>query len=172
MNIEIRSPQPYDLVGGAAVGREHVPVCFAFLGSGTRLTVIVRDEHGTELATTEVHAAGSGELGGHYAFEVSLPEVPATKYGAVEFAPLHGAPPEHVVPVIFGSVIMPGYFTFARHTVVGGDTLWGIAEAEYKRGSEWGFIYEANSHQISDPNRIYRGQLLNVPHSVETVFHR
>jgi nucleoid-associated protein YgaU len=67
---------------------------------------------------------------------------------------------------------MPGYFTYVRHEVVAGDTLFGIAEAEYKVGREWPFIHEANRHQIADPALVYPGQVLSVPHSTETIFHR
>jgi nucleoid-associated protein YgaU len=172
VDLEIRTPQPYDLVGGAAVGREHVPVAFVFYGSGTSLFVRVRDGAGIEVAHQLVAAAGSGELGGPYAFELVLPAVPSTKYGTVEFSATASSAPEQVVPIVFGSVVMPGYFTYERYRVMPGDSLFAIAEAEYKVGSEWTYIYEANSHQIADPNLIYAGQELNVPHSTTTIFHR
>jgi nucleoid-associated protein YgaU len=172
MDLEIRTPQPYDLVGGDAVGRERVPVAFIFYGSGTSLFVRVRDANGTELAHQLAHAAGSGELGGPFAFEIALPAVPSTKYGTVEFSATASTPPEQVVPVVFGSFVMPGYFTYKRYQVQPGDSLFAIAEAEYKVGNEWTYIYEANSHQIADPNLIFAGQELNIPHSTTTIFHR
>jgi hypothetical protein len=172
LDIEIRSPQPFDLFGGAAVGRETVPISFVSFGSGGGLRVKVRDSNGVELADEWLSAAGSGEFGGPYALEIPLPSVPTTKYGTVEFVEHEGAPPAHVVLVVFGSVVMPGYFTYRRHRVVAGDSLWKIAEAEYKVGTEWTYIYEANSHQINDPDLIFPGQVLNVPHSTTTIFHR
>lgn len=98
--------------------------------------------------------------------------MPATKFGSVEFAAGPAGPAQYVVPIVFGSVIMPGYFTYRRSTVMPGDTLWGIAEAEYKLGSDWPFIYEANSYQIADPDLIFPGQRLAIPHSLTTIFHR
>lgn len=49
------------------------------------------------------------------------------------------------------------------HTVVSGDTLWGISEAYYGTGTEWPRIYEANSGQIANPNLIFPGQQLTIP---------
>jgi hypothetical protein len=172
MDLEIRSPQPYDLVGGIAVGREHVPVSFISFGSSGGLHVHVRDAVGTQLAYLHPAAAGSGEFGGPYAFELVLAAVPGTKYGTVEFSATQSGAPEQVVPVVFGSFVMPGYFTYRRHQVVPGDTLFAIAEADYKVGPEWTYIYEANSHQIADPALIFPGQVLSIPHSTTTVFHR
>lgn len=172
MDLEIRTPQNDDLVGGIAVGREHVPVAFVFYGSGTSLFVRLRDADGTELAHQFVGAAGSGELGGPYAFELVLAAAPTTTRGTVEFSATASSPPEQVVPVVFGSAVMPGYFTYTKYRVEPGDTLFAIAEAQYRRGDEWPFIFEANRHQITDPNRIFPGQILNVPHSTTTIFHR
>jgi nucleoid-associated protein YgaU len=46
---------------------------------------------------------------------------------------------------------------------VGGDTLSGIAEKSYSDANRWPIIFEANRHQIQDPNRIFAGQVLRVP---------
>jgi hypothetical protein len=172
LDIDIRSPQPFDLVGGAAVGRETEPIAFVSFGSSSGFHIRVADGNGNVLATAWPSAAGSGEFGGPHAFEIALPTVPTTKYGTIEFSEMAGGPAERVVIVVFGSVVMPGYFTYKLHTVMPGDTLWDIAEAEYKVGSEWTYIYEANSHQINDPDLIFPGQVLMIPHSTTTIFHR
>jgi len=49
------------------------------------------------------------------------------------------------------------------HTVVSGDTLWGIARKYYGNGSLYTRIYAANSGIISNPNLIYTGQILTIP---------
>ncbi len=117
LDIDIRSPRPFDLVGGAAVGRETVPIAFVSFGSSGGLHIRVRDANGAELATSWPSSAGSGEFGGPYAFEIPLPAVPTTKYGTVEFSRTLNGPPEQVILVVFGSVVMPQYFTYKLHTV-------------------------------------------------------
>ena len=49
------------------------------------------------------------------------------------------------------------------HTVVSGDTLWGIAQKFYGDGSRYTEIYEANKDKISDPHWIYPGQEFVIP---------
>ena len=49
------------------------------------------------------------------------------------------------------------------YTVVKGDTLWKIAEANYGDGSKYTAIFEANKPMLSDPDKIYPGQMLRVP---------
>jgi N-acetylmuramoyl-L-alanine amidase len=53
--------------------------------------------------------------------------------------------------------------TQRTHTVVSGDTLWGIAEKYYGNGADWPRIHEANSGQISNPNLIFPGQQFIIP---------
>lgn len=49
------------------------------------------------------------------------------------------------------------------YTVVGGDSLWKIAQRHYGDGERWRRIYEANRDVIKDPDRIYPGQELRIP---------
>ncbi|MGA9215622.1 MAG: LysM peptidoglycan-binding domain-containing protein, partial [Methylocella sp.] len=46
-----------------------------------------------------------------------------------------------------------------------GDTLWKIAEAEYGHGhgGEYHLIFEANKALLSNPGKIYPGQVLRIP---------
>ncbi len=44
-----------------------------------------------------------------------------------------------------------------------GDTLWQISRRVYGRGVRYSTIYLANQKQISDPNRIWPGQVFSVP---------
>ena len=49
------------------------------------------------------------------------------------------------------------------YTVQAGDSLWRIAARELGSGTRWSEIYELNRDVISDPNRIYIGQELELP---------
>lgn len=44
-----------------------------------------------------------------------------------------------------------------------GDNLWQISRQLYGAGVRYSTIYEANSDQIRDPDRIYPGQIFVVP---------
>ncbi|MDQ8031165.1 peptidoglycan-binding protein LysM [Bordetella genomosp. 1] len=50
-------------------------------------------------------------------------------------------------------------------TVQKGDTLWKVAEAAYGKGhgDKYKQIFEANKPMLSDPDKIYPGQVLRVP---------
>lgn len=51
------------------------------------------------------------------------------------------------------------------YTVQRGDTLWKIAESEYGKGhgDKYRQIFEANRPLLSDPDKIYPGQMLRIP---------
>lgn len=49
------------------------------------------------------------------------------------------------------------------HTVERGDTLWKIASKAYGDGSKYPVIFEANKPMLSDPDKIYPGQVLRIP---------
>ena len=49
------------------------------------------------------------------------------------------------------------------HTVEKGDTLWAIAKKSYGNGSKYMAIFEANKPMLSDPDKIYPGQVLRIP---------
>jgi LysM repeat protein len=49
------------------------------------------------------------------------------------------------------------------YTVQSGDTLWKIAEDHYGDGSKYGTIFEANKPLLTDPDKIYPGQVLRIP---------
>jgi nucleoid-associated protein YgaU len=51
------------------------------------------------------------------------------------------------------------------YTVKKGDSLWKIAEAHYGKGkgNKYNVIFDANRPMLSDPDRIYPGQVLRIP---------
>ena len=49
------------------------------------------------------------------------------------------------------------------HTVVSGDTLSKIAKQFYGDASKYPAIFEANKPMLSDPDKIYPGQMLRIP---------
>ena len=49
------------------------------------------------------------------------------------------------------------------YTVVGGDTLSKIAKAQYGDAGKYPVIFEANQPMLTDPNKIYVGQVLRIP---------
>ena len=49
------------------------------------------------------------------------------------------------------------------YTVVSGDTLSKISKANYGDANKYMMIFEANKPMLSDPNKIYPGQVLRIP---------
>lgn len=49
------------------------------------------------------------------------------------------------------------------YTVRKGDNLWNIAKHYYGNGMYWARIWNANRSKISNPNRIYPGEVLIIP---------
>jgi nucleoid-associated protein YgaU len=49
------------------------------------------------------------------------------------------------------------------YTVVSGDTLSKIAKAQYGDAMKYPVIFEANKPMLTDPNKIYPGQVLRIP---------
>ena len=175
MTIDVRMPQPYELVGNL-VDPLGVALAFVLLGSGgSAATIRISNGEGVGMLVRTLSAGGSGEFGGPYALTLELPLVPSTLDGTIEiFAGHHpSGPPLAVVPVQFGAVLTNQYMSYTLHEVVAGESLWSIAESEYEFGGGgplWHRIYDVNRHQIVDPNVIHVGQLLMVPRSTDTEF--
>ena len=50
------------------------------------------------------------------------------------------------------------------HTVASGDTLGKIAKKYYGNAMKYPVIFEANKPMLKDPDLIYPGQMLRIPH--------
>ena len=59
--------------------------------------------------------------------------------------------------------VTPPKPTSVYYTVVSGDTLGGIAKKQYGDASKYPVIFEANKPMLTDPNKIYPGQVLRIP---------
>jgi len=158
--ITVRQPRPYDIVDD--------PVRACGIGTGFEgvFTARVRDGHGAQIAEVPVNAGGTGVWGN---YDVTLPVgVPSTAQGTLEvfeFSPKGDGSELNkvVVPITFGPALLSPYNGFAQYTVVGGDTVSGIAVKFYNAANRWPRIFEANRHQIQDPDRIFAGQVLRIP---------
>lgn len=67
---------------------------------------------------------------------------------------------------LLAALILSGFVVqqqVATHTVVDGDTLWGLAQRYYQNPFDWRRIWEANRAQVQDPNLILPGWVLTIP---------
>lgn len=140
----------------------------AGIGTGFEGVIAARvlDAYGVELTSASVHAGGTG-IWGNFLATLSIGGAPSTPQGTLEvFEPSakDGSPLHTVaVPITFGSALIDPYHGFRQETVVPGDTLSGIAERVYGDASLWPRIFEANRHQIHDPDLIFPDQVLRIP---------
>ena len=83
-------------------------------------------------------------------------EIEADKFARME---------EKKIPLIrtFKAPPLKGRPKIREHTVVGGDTLWFIADHYYKDPFKWPNIYEVNKEKIKDPHWIYPDQVFIIP---------
>jgi nucleoid-associated protein YgaU len=54
-------------------------------------------------------------------------------------------------------------FASGKAIIRRGDNLWTIARRVYGEGVKYTTIYDANTGQIRDPDRIYPGQVFSLP---------
>lgn len=53
--------------------------------------------------------------------------------------------------------------SFEKYTVKKGDTLQKISQRFYGTTKKWNRIYQANQDALKGPNKIYPGQMINIP---------
>ncbi|MDB5588372.1 MAG: hypothetical protein JWP26_3342 [Devosia sp.] len=106
--------------------------------------------------------------------EASEPAVAASEPAVTQAAPhLQTAEAKPAVPVAEGDVptmvaVAVGdpetaRFASGKAIIRRGDNLWTIARRVYGAGIKYTTIYEANNGQIRNPNRIYPGQVFDLP---------
>ena len=158
--ITVRQPQAFDIVD------DPIDVCGIGTGFEATFHLRVRDAAGASLAGTFVTVGGTGILG-NFSVELAVGVVPSTPQGTLEAFEQSAEDGSEinkvVVPITFGRALIDPYIGFAQYRVEPGDTLSSIAEQFYGDGSRFGVLFEANRHQVTDPNRIFPGQLLRVP---------
>ncbi len=76
--------------------------------------------------------------------------------GVTDMMTLRAAPAQAATPAV--TVAEPKY-----HTVESGDTLSKIAKEVYGDVNAYNRIFEANKPMLSDPDKIYPGQVLVIP---------
>lgn len=68
------------------------------------------------------------------------------------------------VPMVKGGVAVKGITGRARfYTVASGDNLSKISKAMYGDANKYMRIFDANKPMLSDPDKIYPGQVLRIP---------
>lgn len=158
--ITVRHPLAHDLVN------DPVEICGVATGFEGTIAARVRDDNGTELAEDYIQAGGTG-IWGNYHKQLPLSTQPQTPHGTLEvfeYSAQDGSEiNKRVVRIVFGSALISPYLGFAQHTVVKGETLSGIAKHWYDDASKYPRIFEANRDQITDPNKIFVGQVLRIP---------
>jgi hypothetical protein len=160
MTNRIDQPRALDLVGS--------PVLVAGVGMGFEATLQYRISEGhDEVSGHFMAGGGTGEHGQFQlqvdvagaAFKLDRLFVEVFEYSAKDGSEINKV----TVPVIYGPLIVPGYYGYREHTVRSGDTLWSLAANHYGDGSLYPRIVRANPAVITDPDVIVVGQVLRIP---------
>jgi nucleoid-associated protein YgaU len=157
---EIQQPQSFDLVGN--------PILIAGNGTGFEATLNYRIQDGHDERSGFFNVGGG--TGEHGQFQISVDlsnaafQLDRIFIEVFEESARDGSEINKViVPVIYGPRIVPGYVGYRLHEVKGGDTLSAIAREHYGEANRFHDIVRANPTIISDPDRIFVGQVLKIP---------
>lgn len=135
------------------------------------------DSHGLGTEAVEVEIVGDkavlkGAVADQSIFEKAVVAIGNTLgISKVEASELHIVPPDSGLKLASGidmtELVKASTPTKEPvfHTVKKGDNLWKIAEAAYGKGkgARYTEIFEANKPMLSDPDKIYPGQVLRIP---------
>lgn len=164
--IEVRQPQPHDIVGDA------IHLCgFGEAWEGATY-VRVTDATGRVLAEEQFTTSMGTAVPFH--LEVKLASAPTTPRGVVEvfgdtpvdeeeLGPEGREVDKVAVPVVFGTALVEGYVGYGLHAVRPGDTLSSVAREAGGGRIGASELFEANRDQLDDPDVVRPGQVLRVP---------
>ena len=159
--VVVLQPRPYDLVD------QQVQVAGVGTGFEGCFSARLCDSVGHEVGLLPMIQAGGTGMWGNFQFQIPLQQAPSSVYGTLEIFEESMQDGSEiivtVVPIVFGSTLVEEYHGFAQHIITQGETLAQIAQEWYAVASLWPRIFEANRHQIVDPNRIAPGQVLRIP---------
>lgn len=159
MTNRIQQPEPLDLVGN--------PILIAGIATGFEATIQYRITEGHDEVTGFFNAGGGTGEHAQFQLEVDVSgaafTLPRLFVEIYEMSPNDGSEIQKVTrQVIYGPLIVPGYFGFREHVVGTGDTLSALAAQHYGDPSLYPRIVAANP-DIVDPNVIVPGQLVRIP---------
>jgi len=160
MTIRIDQPRAFDLVGN--------PILVGGVGTGFEATLNYRVHEGHDEVSGHFSVGGGAGEHGQYQLQVDVAGAAfALDRVFVEVFELSAADGSEIdkviVPVILGPRIVAGYIGYREHVVQSGDTLWAIAEANYRDGNQYPLIVRANPNLIADPDLIFPGQVFKIP---------
>ncbi|MCI0600172.1 MAG: LysM peptidoglycan-binding domain-containing protein [Beijerinckiaceae bacterium] len=157
---EIQQPKPFDLAGN--------PLRVGGIGTGFEAVLQYRIHDGHDERTGHFNVGGG--TGEHGQFQLSVDLTGAAFQLDRLFVEIYEESAQDgseinkvIVPVIYGPRIVPGFIGYRLHVVKRGDTLSAIARENYGDASRFNDIVRANPTIISDPNRIFVGQVLKIP---------
>lgn len=157
---EIQQPRPFDLVGNR--------IFVGGVASGFEAVVQYRVHDGHDERTGFFNVGGGTGEHGQYqiavdvtgaAFKLDRLFVEVFEESANDGSEINKV----IVPVILGPRIVPNYVGYRLHQVVRGDTLAKISRDNYGDATHVNDIVRANPTVISDPDRIFVGQVLKIP---------
>lgn len=159
-SLIVRSPIANDIVDD--------PIQISGIGVAFEGTIQtrVRDQNGNTIKQQFFTAAG-GSAWRNFQITLPLDGVPPTPSGTLELFEFSAENGDEinkvVVPIVFGSALVPNYFGFWQYEVQSGDTLSAIAQQFYGDSGLSDRIFQANRHQLNNPNTIFPGQFLRIP---------
>lgn len=141
---------PSQMLRAAGIDPSNLKFGFSSDGSITVSGNIAKESERQVILDTLNSAPGVSRVEDQMTVAVAEPEAPAEPAAAAAAASPEADP----------SSASEGAKTY---TVQSGDTLWKISQEVYGNGSKYMKIFEANTGLLEHPDRIFPGQVLNIP---------